>query len=240
MKCKSLSFWRSARHQRALRPLLLSILVLFNTNVLANDNVSHRFTISVVCDNENRHIKASIVGAKITDDDLKVIHALNGIESLFICSSSPSRLSSKGFANAVKGKPIKELSVSSYSGGKMDFLLGIDEISSLQSITVTVNVLSEDILSILATMHPKRSPLELSISVLDGEAVTLETLLKLESMTVFSEISLVPRLNAKSAVEVTHKLSPALRRLKIVVPQDIQPVHRDQPQQSDIESRDKL
>lgn len=219
MKLKRHSCWRSARFQGALRSLLLGVFVLFITNVLANDGVSHRFTISVVCDKENKHIKASIVGAKITDEDLKFIQASNGLEILFICSSSSSRLSGKGFANAVKGLPIKELSISFYSG-ETDFLLGIDEMSGLKSLQVTVNVLSENLLSILASVRPKSGDLKLNVSVLDGEAVTQEALLKLESMMSFTAISLSPRLNAKSALELTRKISPGLQRLKIVVPQD--------------------
>lgn len=160
-----------------------------------------KFTVSIAHDKENK-AEVSIVGGNITDPDLKIIKSVSQIEKLSICASSTAVLSKAGFEDAVTGLPIKELRLSFLSGGNMDFLGGIEELKLLQKVILNVNELSDKFISSLSQIRLADNKITLGISILDGESISYEILLKLDNLKAFSNIYLVPRLNAQSAIEL--------------------------------------
>ena len=194
---------------------LLCLTVIAESRLIA-DNPRRQIAINVVYHKGGESAAVSIVGSKVTDSDLKLINMPAETESLSMCAGSHSEISEQGFSGMIKGLPIKDLSVSFYSGGQLNFLVGVKELKSIQRVNLSLNKISEQLISTLLNLQrPHEGHLKFCISILDGASTSQEEMLKIDALTAFTEICLVPRLNPEAAIKLAQQSGVKFQRLRV-------------------------
>jgi len=184
---------------------------------LIADKPRRQIAINIVYHKGGESAAVSVVGSKITDSDLKLINMPAETESFSMCAGSHSEISEQVFSDMVKGLPIKELSVSFYSGGRLNFLVGVKELKSIQRVNLTLNKVSEQLIStLLNVQRPHEGHLKLCISILDGASITVEEMLSIDALTAFTEICLVPQLNPEAAIKLAQQSGTKFQRLCVL------------------------
>jgi|GEM_PF-3332465 len=200
--------------------LMLCTLLLVCTWVRAGEG-ARQVSVRVIYDDERKTATVAVTGAKILDQDLKLIRMPAETERFSICDASTSLISREGFAEALAGLPVKELFLSCYRGENVGFLQALEDMQGLRKVHLNLSQLSDAwILALGKVKRVHEGGLELSVSVVDGESISQEVLLQMDGLAAFSAIRLSANLHEAPLIQMAKEQSGKLKRVS-VVPADV-------------------
>jgi hypothetical protein len=220
---------------RSRAGLMLCLLILVCSWVRAGvreEQVkeARRCSARVIYDDEKKTAIVAVSGGKILDRDLKGIRMPPETEMFCICNAATSLISREGLGEVLSGLPLKELSLSCYGEGNMGYLRAIEDLPTLRKVRLNLNRLSEAWVAALGEVQRTHAgDLELTVSVFDGEPISLEVLRQMDGLAAFTTIRFSARMNEETLVQLAKEQAGKLKRVSVMTEEAIRELLNPSP-----------